>query len=142
MNITITNTTSIEINEKIIKNISQFVIEKELGKDDEYYLEIIFISDDHMKQLNSEYRKIDASTDVLTFVYDKPMLGEIYISLDTIKRQAANYKNTFEGELIYILIHGLLHICGYNHKKDDTSNEFMFQLQRKYFNQLSKKYNL
>lgn len=138
MEINISNDHEYTINKELIRKVTEAVIENELGKNENFYLEIIVTSDKAIRELNKEYRKIDAPTDVLTFVYDQPVLGEIYISYETIEKQSKLYSHSVEEEFIYILIHGLLHICGYDHTSDDSSDEKMFIIQRKYFEQLKK----
>jgi probable rRNA maturation factor len=138
MEIIVSNDGNYEINEEEIKKIAGMIIENELGKNKDYYLEIIITNDGNIQKLNREFRKIDLPTDVLTFVYDPPILGEIYISYETIEKQARFYNHSITEELYYILVHGLLHICGYDHIEDDSSNETMFIIQRKYFEELKK----
>ena len=136
MEISVSNPIECNVDTELIKNIARSIIEEELEKNDNYYLEIILTDDIEIRKLNKEYRNVDSTTDVLTFVYDKPILGEIYISCQRIEEQSKKFSTTFKEEFIYILIHGLLHICGYDHEKDESFNEPMFDLQKKYFNQL------
>jgi probable rRNA maturation factor len=136
MEISVSNPVECKVNINLIKNIAISIIEEELEKNDNYYLEIILTDDIEIQKLNKEYRNVDSPTDVLTFVYDKPILGEIYISCQRIEEQSKKFSTTFNEELTYILIHGLLHICGYDHEKDESFNEPMFDLQKKYFNRL------
>ncbi len=136
MQISINNESDCNVDNDLIKKVSTEIIRKELENNDAYYLEISIINDKKIQELNKEYRNVDAPTDVLTFVYDKPVLGEIYISCETIQKQSKDFFTTFEEEFLYILIHGLLHICGYDHEKDESFNEPMFVIQKKYFNDL------
>ncbi len=138
MEINISNDEGYKIKKEKIIKIAETIIENELGKDENYYLEIIIVNDKTIQELNKEYRKIDSPTDVLTFVYGQPILGEIYISYETIEKQSKMYSHSVEEEFMYILIHGLLHICGYDHINDDSSDETMFVVQRKYFEELKK----
>ena len=71
---------------------------------------------------NKAYRKKDKPTDVLSFNYDTGiegggLIGEVYISVDTAKRQAKEYKQTISAELSKLFVHGFLHIHGYDHEK-------------------------
>ncbi len=86
---------------------------------------IAFVSDDRMKQLNEMFRGKDATTDVLSFPYeadefdpDKTNLGDIVISAEQAKKQAAENGLTIEGEIKQLILHGLLHLCGYDHETD------------------------
>ncbi len=131
-----------------LEDAAKTVLQKEL-KSGVFVLSVILVSDERIARLNQQYRDIDAPTDVLTFDTglhnsDGPFdshqpieLGDIFLSMDTIKRQASDYNNAFEEELLYILIHGLLHICGYDHKQDDTHGEEMFEVQKDYFQNLN-----
>ena len=80
---------------------------------------IIFTGDAELTDLNSRFRNIDRPTDVLSFPADPELeiLGEIYISIDTAKRQSADYKATLREEILRLVCHGTLHLCGYDHHK-------------------------
>jgi probable rRNA maturation factor len=79
---------------------------------------LILCSDYAIRKLNRQYRKIDRATDVLSFPFGDPdLLGEIYISLQRAKIQAKRYGLTYNKELKRLLIHGLLHLIGYDHHK-------------------------
>jgi len=77
---------------------------------------VILCTDDEQKELNRKYRKLNKVTDVLSFVWNEPhLLGEIYIAENQVKKQAPLYGNTYYGELRRVLVHGVLHLCGYDH---------------------------
>ncbi|MGL1933538.1 MAG: rRNA maturation RNase YbeY [Fibrobacterales bacterium] len=77
---------------------------------------IVFTNDPPVRALNKEYRGLDKTTDVLSFEWNEPdILGEIYISVDQVKKQAPEYDNTFYQEMKRVLVHGVLHLCGYDH---------------------------
>ena len=87
-------------------------------------LNVIFINDDNIQDLNKIYRQKNQPTDVLSFNYlaeDDPridksdLIGEIYISIETAKRQAEEYKHSLQEEINKLFVHGLLHIYGYDH---------------------------
>lgn len=94
---------------------------------------VVFCSDDFIHDLNAAYRGVDAPTDVLSFSQidiedpypphtdDRVAAGDVVISLDTLYRQAAEYNVSVEEELKRLLIHGLLHLAGYDHgeQRDD-----------------------
>jgi probable rRNA maturation factor len=115
--IEINNTTKFKINRKLIKEVGErFLQSRRLsGKD----VSIAFIGDARMRELNRRYRKLDKTTDVLSFAGDDKLLGEIVISPLQIKRQAKENNNSFGRELIFILVHGLLHLCGYDDKTEE-----------------------
>ncbi|MEW6607074.1 MAG: rRNA maturation RNase YbeY [bacterium] len=96
---------------------------------------IVLGDDELLQRLNKEYRRIDKPTDVLAFRYgkingninflDRLLLGEIIISLDAVLRQTKEYKHSFEKELTILLIHGILHILGYDHSPQNLPEEPM-----------------
>lgn len=88
-------------------------------------MDIIFVDDKFMRQLNRRFTRKDRTTDVLSFGMreqspgpsDYPSLGDIYISLDQAARQVADYKADFKQEVALLVVHGLLHLLGYDHKE-------------------------
>jgi probable rRNA maturation factor len=76
-------------------------------------LSVVFLDDDEMADLHGRLMSDPTPTDILTLDYGKGM-AEIFISLDTAKRQAAQHKNTFADEIRLYLVHGLLHLAGFN----------------------------
>jgi probable rRNA maturation factor len=98
---------------------------------------ITFIDDEKMHEMNKKYRDIDRSTDVLSFAFedndDMPgsevrMLGDIYISLDKAHEQAESYGHSYLRELSFLMIHGFLHLLGYDHMESDDE-KIMFARQ-------------
>ncbi|MCH7928330.1 MAG: rRNA maturation RNase YbeY [Candidatus Dadabacteria bacterium] len=86
---------------------------------------ISFVDDETIRELNNSYRNINRATDVLSFLQDGPdfsILGDIVISVDTAKRHAVRYENTYEFEINKLLVHGILHLLGYDHKKKRETN--------------------
>jgi probable rRNA maturation factor len=80
---------------------------------------IILCSDCTIRRLNRQYRGKDKATDVISFPFgDDDLLGEIYISLQRAKVQAKRYGLTYDDELKRLLVHGLLHLMGYDHQKE------------------------
>jgi probable rRNA maturation factor len=83
-------------------------------------LSYIFCSDKYLLQLNIQYLKHRALTDIITFDYSEDpttINGEIYISIDRVKDNSAKFKRTFDEELHRVVIHGVLHLVGYRDKK-------------------------
>ena len=81
------------------------------------YLTFIFTNDEYLLQLNQQFLNHDTYTDILTFSLNAdqtPVSGEIYISVDRVKENAGNFQETFIDELHRVMIHGVLHLCGYN----------------------------
>ena len=98
-------------------------------------LDISFISQYMMKKINYKYRKINKSTDVLSFLYDysdSVLMGEIFISIKDAEKNCNKNNNTLLDECSILTIHGILHLLGYDHdtKKKEQS---MFDLQEKIY---------
>jgi probable rRNA maturation factor len=86
---------------------------------------VAFVSDRRMKELNGFFRGKDSTTDVLSFPHepdefdsDQTNLGDIVISVEQAERQAKENKLTLENEIKQLILHGLLHLCGYDHETD------------------------
>lgn len=76
----------------------------------------IFCKDEFLLKLNQQYLKHDTLTDILTFTLSGtslPIVSEIYISIERVKENAQNLHVTYENELYRVMIHGILHLCGY-----------------------------
>lgn len=90
-------------------------------------LNVVFIDDSYIRSLNKNYRHKDKPTDVLSFSYlDTPdfnegtdLIGEIYISIPTARRQAETFKWKLSDELNKLFVHGFLHVFGYDHETDE-----------------------
>jgi probable rRNA maturation factor len=143
--IEINNTTKFKLSEKLIKKTTEkFLASRRLQKKN---VSIAFIGDARMRALNKKYRKKDKTTDVLSFEggdnchcerqrsnpaprREREMgdsdLGEILINPAQIKRQAKENNNSFEEELIFILVHGLLHLAGYG---DETEKDRLVMIK-------------
>lgn len=85
----------------------------------------IFCSDNYILDINQKYLSHDYFTDIITFNYNKDNIisGDIFISLDTVFNNSKIYKQTFETELHRVMIHGILHLLGYDdHTETDIAN--------------------
>lgn len=104
---------------------------------------VLLTDNEDIRQINREYRNIDSPTDVLSFPmadYDSPsdferleemasdyfnpetgelLLGDIVISVDKVKEQAAKYGHSETRELAFLVAHSMLHLCGYDHMEDE-----------------------
>jgi len=79
----------------------------------------VFCNDDFLLKLNQQYLNHDTLTDILTFTLSNsslPIISEIYISIERVKDNAHNLKIEFLTELYRVIIHGILHLCGYTDK--------------------------
>jgi probable rRNA maturation factor len=109
--IEINNKTNHKINvKKLTAVISRFIVFYKLK---DFSVSVAFVGDKAMREANSVYRSLDKPTDVLSF----PKLNEILIDYAQIRRQARELKKKTEDELIFILVHGLLHLIG---RRDHT----------------------
>jgi len=81
----------------------------------------VFCSDAEILRINNQYLKHDYYTDIITFDYsDGDVLsGDLFISLDTIKSNAEKYETNYTEELYRVIIHGVLHLCGFNDKTSE-----------------------
>lgn len=135
-------------NYEIVNNIDEEIEEiKELNGLIDYSLNylnlnnvsfnIIIVDNETIHSINKEYRGVDRPTDVISFALeddktfiqtDTRILGDIYISIDKAREQAESYGHSLKREISFLTIHGLLHLLGYDHMKEEEEKE-MFRLQ-------------
>ena len=85
------------------------------------YINVIFCTDDYLLNVNQEYLQHDYYTDIITFDYsEEEIASDIFISVVRIKENASDFNVTFQQELHRILIHGMLHLVGYEDKDDES----------------------
>jgi len=121
--------------EELFKQAADAVFEELEVEFEECEVSLLICGDAQIQELNKEYREKDYATDVLSFpMSDDPygeggMLGDIVISLDTAKKQAAEAEIALEREVSFLFIHGLLHLMGFDHELGQEEEEEMFTLQ-------------
>lgn len=101
-------------------------------------LSLVFTDDAHIRKLNAEWRGKDSATNVLSFpAYEMapgypvpPLLGDIVIAFETVRREAALEAKPFEHHLMHLMVHGFLHLFGYDHESNDEA-EAMEELERR-----------
>ena len=93
---------------------------------------IAFVSDKKIRELNRQFRGIDKATDVLSFPSDGPDLGDVAVSVDTAAAQAKENGLEFDEEIAQLILHGLLHLSGYDHETDNGEmNRLELRLRKK-----------
>jgi probable rRNA maturation factor len=145
-----------------IKKCSEFAASK-LEKDHNSELNIVFTGKEEIRILNKKYRNIDKPTDVLSFSYmhDKDVfgfdkniedfkeeygfftIGEILLCPEIANENIKNTEKelTLTAEIIYLIIHGILHIYGYDHENDDDANK-MDSMQDQIFNEIKQEFHI
>ena len=115
----------IPIDKLLFEGFLSTLAEKVLGAETRTFT-VAFVGDNRMKQLNELFRGKNATTDVLSFPHepdefdpDKNNLGDIVISAEQAQKQAAENGLTLDGEIKQLILHGLLHLCGYDHETDN-----------------------
>jgi probable rRNA maturation factor len=105
------------------------------------FLVVAFVGDRAMRELNRTYRRKDKTTDVLSFSrFDDPVpmplppgeprpVGEVLVSLPMARRQAKAYRTTLREEIARLVVHGTLHVFGYDHERSTAEARVMFRLQ-------------
>jgi len=102
----------IRLPKKPFRELAEKVLSGEKKKGE---VSITFVDDETITELNRRYHKRNRPTDVLSFPFEiEEILGDIYISLDTAKRQAKEYKHNLTQEVRLLVVHGLLHLAGYD----------------------------
>jgi len=97
-------------------------------------LQYIFVSDARLLEINRQFLQHDFYTDILTFPLSKPrqpVIGEIYISVDRVRENAREFGTTIKLEILRVIFHGALHLCGYGDKTPAQERK-MRQLEDKY----------
>ena len=94
---------------------------------------IAFVSDKHIRELNRQFRGIDKATDVLSFPAEEELnLGDVAVSVETAATQARDNGLTLDHEIAQLILHGLLHLSGYDHETDNGQmNRLELKLRRK-----------
>ena len=99
-------------------------------------LQYIFVSDARLLEINRQFLQHDFYTDIITFPLSEPrqpMVAEVYISVDRVRENAREYGTTIKMELLRVIFHGALHLCGYGDKTPSEARK-MRRLEDKYLN--------
>ncbi|MFJ1329261.1 rRNA maturation RNase YbeY [Capnocytophaga canimorsus] len=102
--------------------------EKELGE-----LNYIFCDDNYLHQINVQYLDHDTLTDIITFDYTEEQIisGDIFISVERVADNAQDFNVDFQTELLRVMAHGVLHLCGYKDKSDAESKQMRSKEEEK-----------
>jgi probable rRNA maturation factor len=100
-------------------------------------INIIFCSDAYLLQMNNDYLQHDYYTDIITFDYseDGVLNGDLFISIDRVKENARNVEAKLQNEMQRVIIHGIMHLCGYKDKKK-SDKELMTKMENIYLRKL------
>ena len=112
---------------RILKKLIKYIIAGENKKVEN--VNFIFCSDDYIIGINRTYLKHDYFTDIITFNFNQGNIisGDIFISIDTVKENALTYKVPFDREVQRVIIHGILHLIGF----DDTNESLQIEMRKK-----------
>ena len=139
LNFEFTNETDKEIDPGIFSDslskcyelLKDLISEKTLGNVG--LVDLVLVSDPVIEAMNLEYRNKKGPTDVISFAYlevtdfdqntEEVLVGDIFISVDTAKKQAKKAKHSFEKEMEILFVHGLLHLLGFDHNNDKEEKE-------------------
>jgi probable rRNA maturation factor len=116
----ITNLTRKKIDKRLLKGASEKILEA-VKIEKEAEISLVFVTENRIKEINRRYRHKNEPTDVLSFVG----LNEIFVCPAVIKKQAKESKTPFAGELMRVLIHGILHLKGLDHEKSKKAGQIM-----------------
>ena len=110
--------------------ISKVILEENCNEGDINY---IFCSDEYLHKINVKFLNHDTLTDIISFDYSlgKELHGDIYISVDRVTENASDYGINFIDELDRVIIHGILHYCGYKDKTND--DEILMRSKEDYY---------
>jgi rRNA maturation RNase YbeY len=122
-------------NETQISNWISTVITTEKCKEDE--INYVFCDDNYLHKLNVDFLNHDTLTDIISFDYSvgKTLQGDIFISIERVIDNAKDFNVSFEAELNRVLVHGILHYCGYKDKSEDDA-KLMREKENFYLNTL------
>lgn len=124
------NETNCDAYIKDIENILKLGLKHMNIKDS--YISVVIVDKDRIRQINKTYRNVDKVTDVISFAFEDNagitpdglrILGEIYLCMDKAKEQAVEYGHSNKREICYLVIHGLLHLLGYDHEKEEDKKK-------------------
>lgn len=128
MVILLNNEAGLQVDEDLLVKIAESVLEaEEVPSDAE--LSVAFVDNEEIARLNKEYRGIDGPTDVLSFEMEEEpgeeplLLGDVIIAPEIARAQAEELDHSYEAEMGLLLVHGILHLLGYDHMESDEAEK-------------------
>lgn len=148
MALLINNEVGVEFNFLDIFNLVIKTTMEQIDNRNDYDLSVSFVDNKTIRNINRDYRNIDKSTDVISFAMldsedivfqdnSNLDLGDIFISVETAKQQAKDLNQSLNREILFLFIHGLLHLLGFDHE-DLEDEKKMFKLQEEILNEVIK----
>ena len=134
--IEIRNLTTSDIDEYFVRRVIGAALARE-GSDDKIVIEVAFVGSERIKKLNKKYRHKNKATDVLSFGGEGKYVGEIVVCVSEVKKQSKRNKTTYLKELAHVLIHGTLHLLGYEHENSAKKLEEMHSWEEEIMNLLN-----
>ena len=140
--ITVINETNEYVDTALLNKVADYALKSE--NVDNGVVNIIIVDNKKIKEINNEYRNIDRETDVISFALEDDdtfielpirVLGDIYISIDKVKSQASEYGHSEMREICFLVVHGILHLLGYDHM-NENDELVMFSKQDKILDEL------
>lgn len=140
--ITIINETDKNVDTDLLNKVADYALKSE--NVDNGIVNIIIVDNDRIKCINKNYRNIDKETDVISFALEDDdtfielpvrVLGDIYVSIDKVKSQASEYCHSEKREICFLVVHGILHLLGYDHM-NERDEVIMFSKQDKILDEL------
>lgn len=131
----INNLTNFAVDKKSFSAIAKIVLKGENRGTET--ISLVFVSKEEIKKINKKFLGKDKPTDVLSFLLNKKQcLGEIIICPEIVKANAKKYKTTVKREIAKVFVHGILHLCGYDHEKSEKETGIMEKKQEKYLSKI------
>lgn len=140
MTIDINNSTDLVVDKKSFSQVAKKVLSGENRENacrqaGRQTLSLAFVDAEEIKKLNKKFRGKNQATDVLSFeLKEGNYLGEVVICPEVVEQNAKKYGVLVEKEMMKVFVHGILHLCGYDHEKSAKEAEIMEKKQEKYLN--------
>ena len=122
-----------------VKYVTRYLRHKKIGEDFfKKELTIVFVDKQEAQKMNKHFRFKNYATDVLSFSGDWGSLGELVICPQVIQKQAVEHQLSFRDEAAYMVLHGILHLLGFDHEIGGDAAREMYELQDRIFENISK----